>query len=269
QLAGRTQMDGGTMTSIAAESLASLGRLEKLKHLNLERASALVHEMHRGPRLIRDLPRLAQLQTLNLDYAEVGDDDLRRLSAFPRLRSLSLAATDVTRTGLARLAPLEALEELAIDGEMVSAAGLKSLLPLAHLKKLHIVQRFRSFRFDLPFATLPREAFRPDVAISVKTGPVTALVGSASVAAEVTAPKEIATVGTGEIEIVFASSIRVTEGHFDFQAAARPLSGHEKRPHARDTVARAAVAGDAHSALPTVWVFAYPGFRCASPWAVE
>lgn len=62
------------------------------------------------------------------------------------------------------------------------------------------------------YSLVPREAFRPDIAIPVKTGPVMALVGSEAVAAEITGPKEIATGETGEIEIVFANSIRVAEG---------------------------------------------------------
>jgi len=151
QLGSKPGMGGWTATPLATESLACLKGLRKLRALHLERTSAAVHEVDRGPRMLKHLPTLPQLEVLNIGYSDVCDDDLPCLAVVPHLRSLSLLVTDVTRTGLAQLAPLESLEELAIDADAVSAAGFESLLACRHLKKLHIGE---SYRFD-PYAELP------------------------------------------------------------------------------------------------------------------
>jgi translation elongation factor EF-Tu-like GTPase len=58
----------------------------------------------------------------------------------------------------------------------------------------------------------PQEAFSRDVTLPVKSGPTTALVGSESVAAEITAAREIAPGENGEVEILFERPIRVGNG---------------------------------------------------------
>lgn len=62
------------------------------------------------------------------------------------------------------------------------------------------------------YALVPQEAYTRDVAIAVKTGPATTLVGNESVAAEVIASREIAPGSNGEIDIIFARPMRVGAG---------------------------------------------------------
>lgn len=72
----------------------------------------------------------------------------------------------------------------------------------------HEEKRFKASIYALG----PQEAYRRDVAVALKTGPTTVLVGNDSVAAELTAPREIAPGENGEIEIVFEKAIRVGNG---------------------------------------------------------
>jgi translation elongation factor EF-Tu-like GTPase len=69
-------------------------------------------------------------------------------------------------------------------------------------------KRFKASIYSLT----AQEAFSRDVALPVKTGPTTALVGSESVAAEITVAREIAPGGNGEVEILFERPIRVGDG---------------------------------------------------------
>jgi translation elongation factor EF-Tu-like GTPase len=69
----------------------------------------------------------------------------------------------------------------------------------------------RRFKASI-YSLVPHEAFSRDVALAVKTGPTTALLGNESVSAVVTAPYEIAPGENGEIEIVFERSMRVADG---------------------------------------------------------
>jgi translation elongation factor EF-Tu-like GTPase len=69
----------------------------------------------------------------------------------------------------------------------------------------------RQFRASL-YSLVPQEAFTPEVAIPVRSGATSALIGNESVAAKVIAPREIAPGENGEIEIVFAKLIRVAKG---------------------------------------------------------
>jgi translation elongation factor EF-Tu-like GTPase len=69
-------------------------------------------------------------------------------------------------------------------------------------------KRFKASIYSLT----AQEAFMRDVALPVKSGPATALVGSESVAAEITAAREIAPGENGEVEILFERPIRVGDG---------------------------------------------------------
>lgn len=69
-------------------------------------------------------------------------------------------------------------------------------------------KRFRASVYSLN----PQEAFARDIAIPVKTGPTTVLVGNEKIDAEVTVLHEIAPGENGVIEVNFARPIRVGEG---------------------------------------------------------
>lgn len=84
------------------------------------------------------LPGLPELEALDLDESEIGDQNLARLAGFAKLKLLDLSYTSVSDLGLAKLAPLEALEELAIDEAIATAPAFQALGALKRLKKVHI-----------------------------------------------------------------------------------------------------------------------------------
>src|SRR5262249_36620162 len=108
------------------------------------------------------------------------------------------------------------------DQTAKTMAGSKaSKGPIEIVQSLHAIAKKRrsaeSVRQDKRFrasvySLVPQEGFARDVAISVKSGPTTALVGNESLAAEVVAQREIAPGENGEIEIVFERPMRVREG---------------------------------------------------------
>lgn len=150
RLSHETLADIGKLTRLEAlylsdmaidrEDLACLGDLPNLRSLSLYRVSIYTDSDRPNfdAPLLSRLPALPRLETLVLDYSEVGDLDLRHLTMLPRLKSLRLTGTNVTDTGLSDLASLDSLEELMIGGAAVTAVGFESLHSLRHLKKLHI-----------------------------------------------------------------------------------------------------------------------------------
>jgi translation elongation factor EF-Tu-like GTPase len=73
------------------------------------------------------------------------------------------------------------------------------------------VQEDMRFRANV-YSLGPQEAFLPDVATAVKSGPTNAIVGGESITAEVTTPREIPPGEHGEIEIAFSRPVRVGQG---------------------------------------------------------
>jgi translation elongation factor EF-Tu-like GTPase len=62
------------------------------------------------------------------------------------------------------------------------------------------------------YALVPQEAFARNIAIPVKSGPATAVVGNETIPAEITAAREIAPGQNGTIQITFAKPIPVSKG---------------------------------------------------------
>lgn len=118
--------------TINPESLKSLAEAVKLKSLGLDCVS-----VNEAP-LLSHLPPLPQLEALDLEGSDVGDEDLACLKGLPRLKSINLTRTDVTGAGLTQLACIESLEELAVDDAAVTVAAIESLTSLKRLKTLHI-----------------------------------------------------------------------------------------------------------------------------------
>jgi hypothetical protein len=72
-------------------------------------------------------------EALSLENAEVRDDDLRSLSAFPRLRCLDLDGTAISDAALAWVACNSYLEELWLESTGITDAGLAYLHSLPRL----------------------------------------------------------------------------------------------------------------------------------------
>ena len=84
------------------------------------------------------LPKLEQLDWLDLTSAPISDRGLRELDRFPALRQLFLTGTATTDECLDEIARIESLEELDLSATRVSNAGLAKLARLPNLAVLHL-----------------------------------------------------------------------------------------------------------------------------------
>ena len=83
-------------------------------------------------------PIAANIASVDLARAPVGDSALALVSAMPRLTRLRLAQTSVTDAGLVALKSLQYLEYLNLVDTDVTDAGLRSLEALPRLSSLYV-----------------------------------------------------------------------------------------------------------------------------------
>lgn len=83
--------------------------------------------------------RAPQLQSVDMRFNVVGDEQLKQLSSMPGVRVLQIAGSGVTDAGLVYLKKLGELEELHLVGSEITDAGLVHLAEIKTLKRLHIV----------------------------------------------------------------------------------------------------------------------------------
>ena len=86
------------------------------------------------------LPRLSDVEHLDLSYTQVGDRTLKLLVGLKRLKRLRLKMTNVTSRGLEHLLALPELDELDLQGISVTNRGLETLAQLSKLKTLVLRQ---------------------------------------------------------------------------------------------------------------------------------
>ena len=90
------------------------------------------------PGAIVHIKALPDVETLNFNGPNTGDDELAHLAGLSGLKVLALANTKVTDKGLAHIAGLSKLEKLTLNNCNVSDAGLVHLQNLKQLKQLHL-----------------------------------------------------------------------------------------------------------------------------------
>jgi hypothetical protein len=90
---------------------------------------------------VKELARLPNLQSLNLNLTSLNDAGLRELAAAKKLQKLELLNTPVTDAGLKHLAGLQDLRWINLDGTNLTAAGLKELAPLKNLELVSVGNR--------------------------------------------------------------------------------------------------------------------------------
>jgi len=123
------------------DELASVMDLHRVESLDLSNLDDLEDSE------LAWLPKLADLQTLNLDQTRerylprpdrpgVTDATLARLRGLGRLREISLVRTRIRDAGLAHLSGLDHLEALSLAETAISDAGLEHLKKLRGLKWL-------------------------------------------------------------------------------------------------------------------------------------
>jgi hypothetical protein len=118
-------------TQITDAGLAHMAKLQNLEIL------ALANTAITGAGL-NELQKLSGLQALNLAACQVGDDELRPLSAMPQLEVLVLSRTRVTSAGLIHLTSITRLRVLNLIGCAVGDSGLTHLEPLNSLRMLYV-----------------------------------------------------------------------------------------------------------------------------------
>lgn len=135
-----------------ARSLRSLARLPRLEHIHdfappsdaadLEALAGLgglrIADFREkpGPREIGALARLRRLELLDLDGADVRDEDLRPLAGLRELKCLILRNTWVTDAGLVHLRDMDRLEVLDLSLTRITDAGLSCLAGMPALRWL-------------------------------------------------------------------------------------------------------------------------------------
>ena len=101
-------------------ALAHVAKLNKLKRLNLWRASI-------GDSGVEHLGALTELEWLNLDNTQVTDLGLRNLERMQKLSFLHLGSTPVSDAGLKHLADLKSLSDLRVTRTSVTQAGVDAI----------------------------------------------------------------------------------------------------------------------------------------------
>jgi Leucine Rich repeat len=118
----------------------------------LEAAGAIVKSSKDGGKVtfvdffaVQDVPGtivhikvLPDVETLNFNGPNTGDDELAHLAGLSGLKVLALANTNITDKGLAHVAGLSKLEKLTLNNCNVSDEGLVHLQNLKQLKQLHL-----------------------------------------------------------------------------------------------------------------------------------
>ncbi|KAH7574334.1 hypothetical protein JRO89_XS03G0283700 [Xanthoceras sorbifolium] len=87
------------------------------------------------------IENLTNLESLNLDSCNIGDEGLANLRGLTLLKSLELSDTEVGSGGLCHLSGLTRLENLNLSFTSVTDSGLKKLAGLTSLKSLNLDAR--------------------------------------------------------------------------------------------------------------------------------
>ena len=82
---------------------------------------------HYNPELLRLLPRLTNLEQLQLSGCPVSDDDLREIGKLTRLKGIGINNTPITDEGLLHLSSIPSLMILEIENTRISPAGMEQL----------------------------------------------------------------------------------------------------------------------------------------------
>jgi hypothetical protein len=90
------------------------------------------------PSAIIHVKALPDVETLNFNGPNTGDDELAHLAGLSGLKVLALANTSITDKGLAHVAGLSKLERLTLNNCNVTDEGLIHLQNLKNLKQLHL-----------------------------------------------------------------------------------------------------------------------------------
>lgn len=90
------------------------------------------------PGTIVHIKALPDVETLNFNGPNTGDDELAHLAGLSGLKVLALANTNITDKGLAHVAGLATLERLTLNNCNVSDDGLVHVQNLKQLKQLHL-----------------------------------------------------------------------------------------------------------------------------------
>ena len=135
---GEVDADGSRITGVdltKATSVATvvplLPRLRDVETLNIGNPGITDAD-------VKTLSGLPKLQQLGLMGAPVTDDALAVVKTLPALRVLNVCQTKVTDTGLENLEGLTQLEYIGLKGTAITNAGLEHLKGLTGLKTLHL-----------------------------------------------------------------------------------------------------------------------------------
>jgi WD40 repeat protein len=109
----------------------ALARVEQVRSLDLNFTDVTDVDL-------KELAGLSQLEELTLLKTQVSDAGMPELARFKRLRHLNLAATNVTDAGVAALADHRALQGLVLAGTKTTGACLRHVVTLKQLQWLSL-----------------------------------------------------------------------------------------------------------------------------------
>lgn len=90
------------------------------------------------PELLAMIGNQRSLKRLNVETADLADDDLKAISELTQLEYLSLYETGITDRAMPHLSKLTNLEEIVLHGNTITDAGLMHLVDMPRLRSLSI-----------------------------------------------------------------------------------------------------------------------------------
>jgi len=126
---------------LADTDLSDLGMIKIAKFKKLKRLSLFYCNLTNSS--LQHLSSLSNLEILNLDSRDIGDDGLFHLRSLQNLKSLDIFSGRVTDYGCSHIAKIKSLESLELCGGVVGDTGCAALATLENLVTLNLSQNER------------------------------------------------------------------------------------------------------------------------------
>jgi penicillin V acylase-like amidase (Ntn superfamily) len=135
---GEVDVDGARITGVGLDKATNMAavipllpKLQDMETLNMSNAAVTDADVH----ALAGLPKLKSLGLMN---AQIGDDALAVVGTLTALTQLNIIGTRVTDAGLAQISGLKNLEYLGLKGTAIGDAGLANIKGLTNLTTLNV-----------------------------------------------------------------------------------------------------------------------------------
>gem|GEM_PF-6929612 len=120
-------------TKITDKAMNSIGRMVKLKFLEIRRCSEITDEG------LKNLEKLKALEKIDFTLTPIEDGTLKRISKLPKVEVLKLGfCKNITVEGWKHLGKMKKLKVLSLEATKIDNPGLMQLANLTDLKELNL-----------------------------------------------------------------------------------------------------------------------------------